>query len=398
MTLCGVTTALPLARNGAWARSTSRRSSAVVRAVKDKQAIAAVTAAALLSAPSAKADSIGDAVDSITAGVQTAGDAARLAVDSAKAALEVAKQAYEAAVPVVTPYVKQAAEVAAPVVQESVKLGTKVAGDAFSAVGPSLDEALKQATGAVAGLGIDDKLVDSVATAAKPVVSAAGTVAGSAAEVLATSSPVTAAEYVAVAALGVYLTPSLFGLLFDLLRGYRGDLTATLAVDKLQSDRSAVLVDVRAAKEKDVAGLPDVPGSAAARLLAVEFATTEDRQLRNQLRNPTAVETTVTALQIANLKKVAKGSPILLLDQNGGQSKSVARELSRLGFSQVYVVEDGFKGWVASKLATKEGGFTTTVLPGSTIFGRPGTSVVPATYDASKASANGKRALPSPRK
>ena len=64
--------------------------------------------------------------------------------------------------------------------------------------------------------------------------------------------------------------------------------------------------------------------------------------------------------QIANLKKVAKGSPILLLDQNGGQSKSVARELSRLGFSQVYVVEDGFKGWVASKLATKEGGFTTT--------------------------------------
>ena len=38
------------------------------------------------------------------------------------------------------------------------------------------------------------------------------------------------------------------------------------------------------------------------------------------------------------------------------------------------------------------------VLPGSTIFGRPGTSVVPATYDASKASANGKRALPSPRK
>ena len=155
-----------------------------------------------------------------------------------------------------------------------------------------------QATGAVAGLGIDDKLVDSVATAAKPVVSAAGTVAGSAAEVLATSSPVTAAEYVAVAALGVYLTPSLFGLLFDLLRGYRGDLTATLAVDKLQSDRSAVLVDVRAAKEKDVAGLPDVPGSAAARLLAVEFATTEDRQLRNQLRNPTAVETTVTALQV----------------------------------------------------------------------------------------------------
>lgn len=88
-------------------------------------------------------------MDSITAGVQTAGDAARLAVDSAKAALEVAKQAYEAAVPVVTPYVKQAAEVAAPVVQESVKLGTKVAGDAFSAVGPSLDEALKQARAVV---------------------------------------------------------------------------------------------------------------------------------------------------------------------------------------------------------------------------------------------------------
>ncbi len=40
-------------------------------------------------------------------------------------------------------------------------------------------------------------------------------------------------------------------------------------------------------------------------------------------------------LSIAALKKVSKGTKILLLDRNGGQSKAVAKELAKKGFKKV---------------------------------------------------------------
>lgn len=63
--------------------------------------------------------------------------------------------------------------------------------------------------------------------------------------------------------------------------------------------------------------------------------------------------TQVTALEIAQLKRVSKGTPILLLDKSGGQSKSVAKELNSQGYRNVYVVSGGFNSWTSSKLATK---------------------------------------------
>lgn len=80
---------------------------------------------------------------------------------------------------------------------------------------------------------------------------------------------------------------------------------AALAVIKYppghpQNDKNAVLIDIRTAKEKDSQGMPDVPGGAASRLVEVEFAYTDDRALRTQLRNPNGVETVVTALQVSS--------------------------------------------------------------------------------------------------
>lgn len=40
-------------------------------------------------------------------------------------------------------------------------------------------------------------------------------------------------------------------------------------------------------------------------------------------------------LSIAALKKVSKGTRILLLDRNGGQSKVIAKALSKRGFKKV---------------------------------------------------------------
>lgn len=45
----------------------------------------------------------------------------------------------------------------------------------------------------------------------------------------------------------------------------------------------------------------------------------------------------ITVLSIAALKKVNKGTRILLLDRNGGQAKSVAKELSKRGFKKVVI-------------------------------------------------------------
>jgi hypothetical protein len=48
-------------------------------------------------------------------------------------------------------------------------------------------------------------------------------------------------------------------------------------------------------REKDTSGLADVPGGAKGRLLEVEYAFTEDRKLRGQLRDPSAIEAQVRA-------------------------------------------------------------------------------------------------------
>lgn len=91
-------------------------------------------------------------------------------------------------------------------------------------------------------------------------------------------------------------------------------------------------------KEKEGSGLADVPRGAQGKLLEVEFAFTEDRKLRGQLRDASAIEAQITALQIGALKRIGRGTKVLLLDRYGSQAKAVAKDLSRRGFGRVYVV------------------------------------------------------------
>lgn len=46
----------------------------------------------------------------------------------------------------------------------------------------------------------------------------------------------------------------------------------------------------------------------------------------------------MTALQIAALKRIGRGTKVVLLDRFGNTSKAVAKELARRGFGRVYVV------------------------------------------------------------
>lgn len=105
------------------------------------------------------------------------------------------------------------------------------------------------------------------------------------------------------------------------------------------------------------------------------YAVTEDKKLRNSLRDPTAIEASVTSLQIASLKRVSKGTKIILLDRYGPAAQTVAKELGRKGFSKVFTVTGGFdgrNGWVQSKLQIKPA--ATVLSAPATLLGRTSTT------------------------
>jgi len=61
----------------------------------------------------------------------------------------------------------------------------------------------------------------------------------------------------------------------------------------------------------------------------------------------------MTVLQIAALKKVKKGTKVLLMDKNGSVAKDVAKGLNSKGYKKVFVISGGFNGWTSSKLQTR---------------------------------------------
>lgn len=155
------------------------------------------------------------------------------------------------------------------------------------------------------------------------------------------------------------------------------------------TDSSSILVDIRTQKEKESSGVPDVPSSFGGRLVEVEFAVTEDKKLRNALRDPNSIEAAVTSMQIASLKRVNKGTKVILLDRYGNTATTVAKELASKGFSKVYTVAGGFdgrNGWVQSKLQIKPA--ATVISAPAPLFGTRGTR---------GATGTSKKALPAPK-
>ena len=62
-------------------------------------------------------------------------------------------------------------------------------------------------------------------------------------------------------------------------------------------------------------------------------------QQQSGLWTEVAAAMQMTILEVASLKRVGKGTKILILDSNGGGAKDVARGLSGKGFRNVFVVQ-----------------------------------------------------------
>ncbi|KAL3529170.1 hypothetical protein ACH5RR_008492 [Cinchona calisaya] len=108
------------------------------------------------------------------------------------------------------------------------------------------------------------------------------------------------------------------------------DLTPAQTLD-LMSTKNYSLIEIRSEKDKDKAGVPRLPSNAKNNIIAIplEELTTKFRSL---VRSVKKVDAELVALKISYLKKINKGSNIVIMDSYSDTAKIVARTLTNLGF------------------------------------------------------------------
>eukprot|EP00798_Chlamydomonas_sp_ICE-L_P025113 gene25113-10754_t len=301
----------------------------------------------LVAVAPAYADEVDSTIDTVVSAIQTAGDFAKSAGTTISTGFDAVKAGYES----VSPFINQTIEAATPYAKQAV---TAVSAAANS-VAPIISDAVKSS-----GLPVKETL-DTVNTTAGTVSTTAAPYVTKVSEFVTTTDPIVLGEIGVGAAALLLLVPGFL----DGLKGYAGKYTAAAAQDNIVN-AGAFLIDVRSAREKDASGLPDLPSSANSKYFEVELATTADRKLRGSLRDAGSLEVQITALQIASLKKLSKGSIVIIMDKNGGTATNVAKALASKGFGKVYTMTGGFDGWTSSKLQIK---------PAASASGFSGTSI-----------------------
>lgn len=334
--------------------------------------------------PGVDAGAVDSAVNQLIEAVKAAGGAVKQGLDVAGTGAQKAKEAVDVA----SPYVRSATDAVAPYAKTAADTIRDVAGPAFRNAQPSLQSSLSDAQKLLQQQGLDTNAVTrSASTQASGILSQVKPVVGGAVQFVQTTPPGLLAEYALGGLAAWFLGPSLLGLVFGGLRGYAGDVSAPAALDLVATRGNTFIIDLRTDREKESGGALDVPGFG--KLIELEYAQVADRKLRGQLRNVSNLELQVTSMEVAALKKIGKGSTLLLMDRNGGQSKAVAKQLKAGGFKRAFVVSNGFNGWTAAKLRVKPSSSVSRV------------EVLPAVSNITRAlgrtTTAGRRALPSGR-
>ncbi|XP_057756490.1 calcium sensing receptor, chloroplastic-like [Arachis stenosperma] len=120
------------------------------------------------------------------------------------------------------------------------------------------------------------------------------------------------------------------------------------------STQNYFMVDIRSEKDKDKASVPHLLSSVKNRMISIPLEELPS-ELRGLVRNVKKVEAELAALKISYLKKINKGSNIVIMDSYSDSAKIVARTLTSLGFKNTWIVADGFsrnKRWLQSRLGT----------------------------------------------
>ncbi|XP_039020235.1 calcium sensing receptor, chloroplastic-like isoform X2 [Hibiscus syriacus] len=261
-----------------------------------------------------------------------------------------------------------------PAIDAGVPIAKKAGEEALKVASPVISEASKKAQEAIQGTGLDSEPVLTAAkTAAKQtteVIDVAKPLASSTFETITSAEPLTIVGSASALFVAYLLLPPIWSFISYSLRGYKGDLTPAQALD-LISTQNYVMVDIRSEKDKDRDGVPRLPSSAKKRMIAIPLEELPSK-LRSLVRNTKKVEAEIVALKISYLKKISKGSNIVIMDSYCDSAKTVARTLTSLGFNNCFVVADGFsgsKGWLQSRLGTDTYNFSAVeLLSPSTVF------------------------------
>ncbi|CAJ1944294.1 unnamed protein product [Sphenostylis stenocarpa] len=269
-------------------------------------------------------------------------------LDTAQRVAEVIGNALKPGIETALPFVQQAGE-------EALKIAS-----------PAISEASKKAQEALQSSGVDTQ---PVITAAKTVVDAAQQttkvidvakpIASSTVETISSSDPTVIAGTAGALFVAYLLIPPIWSVISFNLRGYKGDLTPAQALD-LISAQNYVLIDIRSEKDKDNTGIPRLPSSAKNRMVAIPLEDLPSK-LRGQVKNVKKLEAEIVALKISYLKKINKGTNVVILDSYSDVAKTVGRTLTSLGFKNTWIVADGFsgnKGWLQSRLGTDSYNFS----------------------------------------
>ncbi|KAL1551589.1 hypothetical protein AAHA92_19411 [Salvia divinorum] len=143
--------------------------------------------------------------------------------------------------------------------------------------------------------------------------------------------------------------------------GYAGDLSPQSALELVQGNENAILVDIRPENFKERDGIPDLRRAARFRYASVTLPEV-DRSTKKLLKGGRDIEYTLLAAVIRNLNIVDDRSKVLVMDADGTFSKGVARSLRKLGTKEPYIVKGGFRAWVKNglriKMAKPETAFT----------------------------------------
>lgn len=254
---------------------------------------------------------------------------------------------------------KPGIEAALPIVQQAGEEALKIAS-------PAISEASKKAQEALQSSGVD---TEPVITAAKTVADAAQQttkvidvakpIASSTVETISSSDPTLIAGTAGALFVAYLLIPPIWSAISFNFRGYKGDLTPAQTLD-LISTQNYVLIDIRSEKDKDKTGIPRLPSSAKNRVVAIPLEELPSK-LKGQVRNVKKLEAEIVALKISFLKKINKGSNIVILDSYSDVAKIAGRTLTSLGFKNTWIVADGFsgnRGWLQSRLGTDSYNFS----------------------------------------
>lgn len=108
---------------------------------------------------------------------------------------------------------------------------------------------------------------------------------------------------------------------------YQGDITPAEAYQRLQSNSSAVLIDVRTQPEWVFVGVPAVE-----RLIRLSWQVYPTMQVNGQF--------------VAEIEQMGlpKDTEILCICRSGARSASAAGALTQAGYSKVWNVAEGFEG------------------------------------------------------